>query len=211
MAKNQKVSLQWLLEDELPAVTSNNVNALPTPDGTTQVPDVSLDQLVDRYLIQYEEAASPQPSLLESFLYEADEEPPADDSAAPPPDDAGADPAAMGADDGAMDTGDGSTPSGDGPKTPTPQMNMGMFANGVARLIKNFSALVNPELVVLQRAYMYVAKNYSETAAQEFALDLEKRFGLSVKTMQQKEQQKAQAPFAYDAIPGGSSSGGGGA
>lgn len=206
MAKSSIVNLLWLLEDELPAVTTNNVDALPTPDGATQVPDVSLDQLVDRYLIQYEKTAAPQPSLLESFLFEADGDPPADDT--PAPDAASVPDAGTGTDDSSGGSGDGSTGSGEGPKTPTPQMNIAVFANGVARLIKNFDALVNPRLVVLQRAYLYVSKNYSETAAKELALDLEKRFGLSVKSMQQKEGQKQQPPFAYNSIPGGSGGGG---
>lgn len=211
MAKNKYNSLAWLLEEELPPVTANNLDALPTPDSTTQVPDVSLDQIIDRYLIQYESEASPQPSLLERFLFEADEEPPADDAAAPA-DDAGADPAAdasVGGSDADAAGGDPTAP--DGQKAPTPQMNMAMFGAGVARLIKNFESLVNPQLVVLQRAYLYVAKNYSETAAKEMAIDLERRFGLSVKSMQRKEEEKPQAPFAYNSIPGGASAGGGGA
>ena len=212
----------------------------PPKERILQYPDVadslietnaSLDQIVDRYLIQYEKEAVPinqeEPMLgvagpkgpkpigenkqtfsLSRILFEQD-------AAAP---DAGG-----GTDTGAADAGGGDLGGGDaGGDTPepgaavtapVPKINIRHFADGVARLVNNYQTLLDPKSVILTRAMFYISKNYSPRLAKEMMGILERDFDLTPKTKSQHQAEIPPAPRQANAGPdsgGGVPSGGGG-
>lgn len=199
MRKKIQTKLSVLLEAELPPETKNL--QAPTADSSLDLQNVSLDQAVDKFIVQYEKEAFPQPSLLEKFLFNEaleDEE---------------ADPAMEDSDMGMeSDPATETDSSGEGEEvegnTPVPQLNIGLFTTGIARLISNFNSLIRPELVVLQRANAYLQKNYGTTASNEFMIDMERRFGISIKSIQQKEAELGIGPYAQQSGPDGGGGGG---
>ena len=140
----------------------------PPKERMLQYPDVadsmietnaSLDQIVDRYLLQYEKEAVPlniepeeklpqrQPvaerkqhrSYFYRFIMEQDV-PPAD-AGAPPGDTGGGDTGGGdtgGGDTGGGDTGGGTEPGAEATVVPVPKINIRHFAQGVARLANNY-------------------------------------------------------------------------
>lgn len=140
--------------------------------------------------------------LLESMLFEADEEPPADggfgapDGGAPP--DPAADPAAA---DPAMPGTDKVAPVVD-----TPKMNLNSYCRAVARLCENYEALMNPKATIFNRAKEYVKVNYDEATAKMFEQVMEEQYGVRAET-QQRDQRMA-PPAAQAIYSGGGSSGG---
>ena len=174
--------------------------------------DASLDQIVDKYLMKYEQESVPLESnekeeessskkideefkynKLNYYIFEQDAGlpplPPAGDLGAPLP--------------GAAST---STPA----KTePVPKINLRKFAQGVARLVYNYQSLINPKRIILNRAQTYIEKNYSTRLAKELMGILERDFNLSSKTNAQKEDEAPSAPRAGRAGPEGGGGGGG--
>lgn len=142
---------------------------------------------------------------LKAFLWEADEAPTdsASDPSAGTPDLAGGLGGGIG---GGDDSGDGESKEINVPK---PQINLAVFANKIARLINNFESLVNPKIILLNRAYAYIRQSYDENTAKELLIILESNYDLSNTKLSDKEHNLVgQVPFAVGA--GDGSSGGGG-
>lgn len=209
----------------------------PPKERILQYPDVaestletnaSLDQIVDRYLLQYEKEAVPlnaepedklpqrqpvaerkqQRSHFYRFIMEQDA--PADAGAAPT-DTSGAD-AGVGGDTGGGDAGGGTEPGAEAAVAPVPKINIRHYAEGVARLVNNYQTLLDPKSVILTRAMYYISKNYSPKLAKEMMGILERDFGLTPKSMTQQKNEEPAAPRQANAGPdsgGGVPSGGG--
>ena len=205
---------------------------LPDVSDTMTETNASLDQLVDRYLLQYEKEAVPinrEPDVtgpkpigenkrqslgrkgrLFSLLFEQDAPPPdpAPDAGSPAPNLGGG-----GDDSSGGDTDTGTEPGAETPTAPVPKINIRNFAEGVARLVNNYKTLISPETVILNRAMFYISKNYSARLAKEMMSILQRDFDLTPKTLGQKEAEIPAAPRAGGSGPdngGGAPSGGGG-
>lgn len=118
---------------------------------------------------------------------------------------------------GMPDLGAGPGGGGEGGKpaevAPVPKINIRRFAEGVARLVMNYKALINPEAIILNRAMFYIAKNYSPRLAKELMSILERDFDLTPKNITQKKAEVPPAPRAAGSGPddgGGAPAGGGG-
>lgn len=161
-----------------------------SPRQTIQPQDISLDQKVDKYLIQYEREAikksemfnglgqTPRASAplaiaqlqegtsLFALLFEQEEE--------------GAD---AGMDMGGGDDAAGADTGGEGgeeePRIPEPQLNIQRFAANLARLVNNYDVMLDPKTVILNRAYAYLLKNYNEQTAIEFMVNMKKYYQLT--------------------------------
>lgn len=183
----------------------------PAKQASKQIQNASLDRIVDSYFIQYEKQAMPNPKNkgLYEMIFEAPEDAALGGEQTPPgsPPEAPADDlmAGMGG-----DTGAGTDPAAGASNNavlPSPQLNVGLFAAMVARLVNNFDTLVNPKAVTMNRAFAYLSKNYSEAVAKEFLIELENTHDLSPKSLQSSEGEMPPAPFGYGSGP---SDGGGG-
>ena len=180
--------------------------------------DASVDQIVDKYFMQYEKDSVPletpdketkselkpidenkRYNTLSYFLFEQE--------AVPAPDAAASAPAETPTPDaGSTDT---SVQPGDAAKTaPVPRINIRLFAQGVARLVNNYQSLVDPKRVILNRAQAYIAKNYSTRLAKELMNILERDFDLSPKTKAERKEEVPPAPRAGRAGPEGGGGGG---
>jgi hypothetical protein len=158
-----------------------------SPRQSIQPQDISLDQKVDRYLIQYEREAikksemfnglgqTPRTSAplaiaqlqekasLFNLLFEQDEE--------------GID---AGMDTSGEDTGgDAGGEAGEEPEIAEPQLNIQRFASNLARLVNNYEVMLDPKTVILNRAYAYLLKNYNEQTAIEFMVNMKKYYQLT--------------------------------
>lgn len=201
---------------------------LKYPEATDSLieTNASLDEIVDRYLQQYEKEAVPinsepedqlpqrQPiaerrrkrnvSSLFNFLFEQDAPPDAGGGA---PADAGAAPS-----DSGGGAGGGEAPKGVAETAPVPKINIREFAEGVARLANNYQTLLDPKSVILTRAMFYISKNYSPRLAKEMMSILERDFDLTPKNQTQQKKEIPRAPSQANAGPdsgGGVPSGGG--
>ena len=201
--KKQKKLFKLVFEEFEPS-TANPLYAT-APEETMQPQNISLDQKVDHFLMQYEKESMPQntvsPGLdlqtqmqearsLFSMMFEADE--PAPDADAPPAD--------AGADLGA-DIGGGAPPAGDEESAapiPSPKININNFASRLARLVSNYEALLDPKTTILGRAQTYIAKNYNDNVAKELMVVLETQFDLTIQTPADQKQ-NAVAPMAVGA------------
>lgn len=167
---------------------------------------VSLDQIVDRYLIRYEKESIPTAEDedmkttmmnevavfnnikdLTNFLFEQDAPPPAD---LPP-----------------MGGGAGGPPK-PAPVLATPTINLNDFARSVARLVNNFEALLDPKTVLLNRAEAYIASNYDEKTARFFKEIMENNYGLKPQSTEYPETHSV--PPIYGTSGPNSAAGGGG-
>ena len=164
--------------------------------------DASVDEKIDKYLLQYEKDAVPLPesdkekkpkgpkpigegkfTKLSYILFEQDAAPPAD---APPAD---APPAPA--------------PTGASEVAPVPKINIRKFAEGIARLANNYQSLIDPKMIILNRAQAYIAKNYSTRLAKELMSILERDFDLTPKTNKEVQDEFPSAPRAGAAGPAG--------
>lgn len=155
--------------------------------------NVSLDQVVDKYIVRYEresmpqsnapgpgptDASAPSPETLEerqlrslmNILFEQDA-PPGGDLPPPPDDDGGG---GGGGDEGG---GSGKAPQGP-PVINTPKINLNDFTRSMARLINNYDALLNPKSIILNRAEAYIKSNYDERTAKMFMQIMERNYGV---------------------------------
>jgi hypothetical protein len=168
----------------------SEVEVIPvvSPRQSIQPQDMSLDQKVDRYFIQYEREAikksemfnglgqTPRASAplaiaqlqenkkglnLFSILFEQDEDPTA----------GGMD---MGGEEGGGEEG-----GGEEVNIQEPQLNIQRFASNVARLVNNYDVMLDPKTVILNRAYAYLLKNYNEQTAIEFMVNMKKYYQLT--------------------------------
>jgi hypothetical protein len=175
---------------KLTEAKKTEVETIPvvSPRESIQPQDISLDQKVDRYLIQYEREAIKKSELfnglgqtprasaplaiaqlqenasLFSLLFEQDEDPTA----------------------GVMDMGGGDEAAGDAgaeggeePQISEPQLNIQRFAANLARLVNNYDVMLDPKTVILNRAYAYLLKNYNEQTAIEFMVNMKKYYQLT--------------------------------
>jgi len=172
----------------------SEVEVIPvvSPRQSIQPQDMSLDQKVDRYFIQYEREAikksemfnglgqTPRASAplaiaqlqenkkglnLFSILFEQDEA-----------GDMGGD---MGGGDAGGDAGGGEEGGGEEVDIQEPQLNIQRFASNVARLVNNYDVMLDPKTVILNRAYAYLLKNYNEQTAIEFMVNMKKYYQLT--------------------------------
>lgn len=193
MKQNKKLFEDY--KDELKPVNPAEFDFVSYPTNT------SLDQLVDRYFRQYEkEAISGQYSVQESwkskfksFMNEADDLGLPDASAG-----AGDD---LGLGGGLGDAG-GAPAQEKKPEVLPPDINIERFAELVFGLMENYESLLDPKNTILNRAELFVAKNYSPRHADKIRTFIQTKFGFNVKEREQD------MPDSY--VPGGSESGGGG-
>ena len=190
MAKNKDLTLRE--QAGAPPVPQSMADFAPIPQK-----NVSLDQVIDRYIVRYEResipqtqapgpgpiaanAPSPETTLAEtrsirslmSMLFEQEAPPPEEEDLAPiealpPGDDSGA-------------TDDAATPSAP-PETPvvnTPKINLNEFSRSIARMINNYDALLNPRSIIMNRVEAYIQSNYDERTAKMFIQIMERNYGL---------------------------------
>lgn len=235
--RNDFVRLLTEQEGESGEYTPPQQRTLSIPDaaGSVTEQDASVDQKIDGYLLQFEreavnvndheaaieDGAAPvvaEGKSLYRWLFEQAAEPPAGDTGGPEGADLAGDSGDMGLGDLGGDlSADGGGDDSDGaPKAaqvaPVPKINIRRFAEGVARLVINYRALIDPRSVIINRAMYYISRNYSPKLAKELVSILERDFKLSAKTISQKEAEVPSAPTAANAGPesGGVPSGGGG-
>lgn len=163
--------------------------------------NVSLDQVVDKYIVRYERESIPQtsmpgpgptpaaspppetlaqqpsPSTLEERQLRSlkallfEQDAPTDE---PPGDEPPPDDAGGGDEGGG---GGGAAPEGP-PVVNTPKINLNDFTRSMARLINNYDALLNPRSLILNRAEAYIKSNYDERTAKMFMQTMERNYGL---------------------------------
>lgn len=208
--------------------------------SSTLPQDMSLDQKVDRYLIQYEREAIPQsqmfaglggtprPSIpnaiaqlkehkLMDFIFEADDKEP---SGLDLGGDVGGDSAGGEGDAGGLDLGGGDSGSDSGsaeqetPEVQIPELmlNIQKFAGNVARLVNNYDVMLDPKTVILNRVYVYLLKNYNEQTAKECMIVLNKYYQLSPNSKAMKSSQAGSSYYSGvgNLADGGSIPSGGG-
>ena len=177
---------------------------ITTPDARDSFieTDASVDEKIDKYLMQYEKDAVPLPgpddekgpsgakpigegkfTKLSYILFEQDAPPPDAAAEAPPP--------------------DAAAPSGSTEVAPVPKINIRKFAEGIARLVNNYQSLIDPKRIILNRAQAYITKNYSTRLAKELMSILERDFDLTSKTNNQRQEEYPPAPRAGAAGPAG--------
>lgn len=206
--------LEQTTKDDYPQQTSDFAPVVPKA--------VSLDQLVDKYLVRYEREAVPAEGPVEappsaapitesssklkqlvSFLLEQEvPEPPVEDMPAeePPMDDAGA---------GTEPTGD-AAPS-ETPAMNTPKINLNDFSRAVARLVNNYDALLNPKTIILNRAAEYIRVNYNELTAKQFVSLMEQNYGVhATNTDPSDDDSDFPTPYSGGALISASGGAGGG-
>lgn len=152
--------------------------------------NISLDQLVDRYLMQYEKESigkSTSPiaektwqQYFGSFMSEADdtEQVGADTlGGLGGPGDIGgsADPGL-----GLGDPGDTGAPPTEkaGPNVIPPDIDIERYTELVYGLMQNYETLIDPKATIMNRAEAYIAKNYSPRHAEKLVKFLETKFGV---------------------------------
>jgi hypothetical protein len=201
-------------------------NYIPEPQSSFEVrpvedqKDISLDQVVDRYIVNYEKECIPTsdtyangmfeekiPSF-DSILLEALNE--AEDDAA----DSDTEDAADGSDDSGSEDGgfgglggglDSATEIGSDPTKKethnqkavinTPQINLQEFSKNIARMINNFDTLLNPKQILLNRVENYIMTNYDQRTAQELMDMLAQNYNLS--TSEREQEDKENNPTSY--------------
>ena len=178
-------------QDELKPVTPAETDAV---QYTT---NISLDQLVDRYLRQYEKEGvggnsttsdthpmqERKASWRDDFFKILKEAPGDDPNAAPPGGgdagmDAGLDMGGLG-DMGMDDMGDESAPEEkpSGPEVLPPNLDVERFAELVFGLMSNYENLLDPKTTIMNRAEAFVAKNYSPRHAEKLKTFIQTKFG----------------------------------
>lgn len=142
-----------------------------------ELEDDSFDVKLDNYFIDSENGR--KEDMGESWLREAEDDPPAPEGGeAPPP--------------------EGEEPAAAGPDIPEEEMKIdaASFAREVAHLIENFTNLLDVKGVVLRRALNYVGKKYGKEQSKTVKDVLETQFGVY-----SDEKEEPQAPGAANAGP----------
>jgi hypothetical protein len=201
-------------------------NNIPQPQSSYEIrpveqsKDISLDQVVDRYIVRYEKEAIPTTDsyegemfesikpfgqLLSEVLSEADDEDPAateDTSETDTAADSGDASGGFGSDLADTTTvGAGGTAKADAHNAVavinTPQINLQEFAKNVARMINNFETLLNPKDIILNRVENYILTNYDQRTAEEFMNILDTNY--SLKTPEKRDENENDFPTPYAA------------
>lgn len=209
--KNLNEFMDFLLKED---------NNIPQPQSSyetrpvDQPKDVSLDQVVDRYIVRYEKESIPTTNsyegemfenvkhfgtVLTEVLNEADDELPAEEPADPASNDG------FGDDLGSTtEVGGGGTKQADAeaerPIINTPQINLQEFAKNVARLVNNFETLLNPKDIILNRVENYVLTNYDQRTAEEFMSVLDTNYGLRTPEKRDENENDIPTPYAAGAL-----------
>ena len=181
-----------------PPVPQSMADFAPIPQK-----NVSLDQVIDRYIVRYEResipqtaapgpgpiaanAPSPETTLAEtrslrtfmSMLFEQDTPPPPPEEEELPPDDAAPPGDDMGAPTDDAGAGGGAGAPEGAPVVNTPKINLNEFSRSVARMINNYDALLNPRSIIMNRVEAYIQSNYDERTAKMFIQIMERNYGL---------------------------------
>jgi len=191
-------------KDSVPTSDSYQIPGQPTT-GQTLVQPKERPPIPTELTPKQEIYENKKNGLLVSLLFEAEGDAP--DLGG------GADAGGLGGDTGGgLDLGDagGDAPQlgGDQPEAPvinTPKINLTNYAQGVARLINNYEALLNPKVTILNRAIEYVKVNYDEPTAKQFE-ELMGKYGIK---QEEELRDQTQAPFAAGALAGSGGGGGG--
>lgn len=230
MYKKNKYSLKAAM---LAEQTTKSDYPQQTSDFAPVVPkSVSLDQLVDKYLVRYERESvptegleAPAPSapeqqlnenkrsgknvttLVRYLLEQEAPEPPIEEE--PPADDA----MDMGGMDDMGDTGAESEPApAETPVMNVPKINLDDFCRSVARLVNNYDALLNPKTVILNRAAEYLKVNYNELTQKQFLSIMQQNYGVhATQTDATQNDSEFPTPYAGGALISASGGGGGAA
>lgn len=165
--------------------------------------NVSLDQVIDKYVVRYERESIPQTGMPGPGPTPAASTPPETLAQQPtpstleerqlrslsnllfeqdaPPDEPPADepPPDEGDAGGGDEGGGGGGPPPEGPPVVnTPKINLNDFTRSIARLINNYDALLNPRSIILNRVEEYIRTNYDERTAKMFIQIMERNYGL---------------------------------
>ncbi len=208
---SRKKLTRLLFEDTPPLPDPDNKTLKSVDQKETYQPsNISLDEKVDRLIMQYERESSPSkadkfmtnskpiPNIsdsrilrkksFQSLIFEADD----------------LDLGGSGDMGGGMDSsggpdlgggGLGDIGGGDSDKSfeppvpvPSPKLNLNNFAGRVATLIQNYDSLIDPRSVMLNRIQLYIKQNYSEKMSNELMIKLQRDYGLTA-NMKQPEMQ----------------------
>lgn len=202
--------------------------------------NVSLDQVIDRYIVRYERESIPQTNLPGPGPTPAATPPPETLAQQPtpstleerqlrnlsallfeqdaPPEEPPADEpppeeddAGGGGDEGGGGGG-GPTPEGP-PVVNTPKINLNDFTRSIARLINNYDALLNPRSIILNRVEEYIRTNYDERTAKMFIQIMERNYGLHPTNTEYTSTaggSEFPTPYSFNAGGEGGQLGGGG-
>lgn len=193
-------------------------NFIPEPQSSFEVrpveqqKDISLDQVIDRYIIQYEKESIPTIDSYEnemfenykfnfdSIILEALNE--ADNDEENQNDEENTDSANSGSDDtfdSVTDFGGSSTKKNDDSNKQaiinTPQINLQEFGKNIARLVNNFDTLLNPRDTILNRVENYIKINYDERTAKELMELLSSNY--SLRTQEKNTEENNAVPNSY--------------
>jgi hypothetical protein len=200
--------------------------------------NVSLDQVIDKYIVRYERESIPQTGMPGPGPTSAATTPPETLAAQPTPssleerqlrsltsilfeqDAPAEEPPADEPPPDEGDAGGGDTGGGDGGPAPegppvvnTPKINLNDFTRSVARLINNYDALLNPRSIILNRVEEYVRSNYDERTAKMFVQIMERNYGLHPTNTEYTGQSgggEFPTPYSFNAGGEGGQLGGGG-
>lgn len=194
--KNLDKLLEYVLTEEDPIPEPQTADDV----APTEPIEASLDQVVDRYLIRYEQESIPTAETYEHDLIGAEEEyakigelgeaaiylleqEPEEEEEPAEEEEAPAEEPAAGEEDMGLDLGEPgeepAEPAAEGePVAATPQINLNDFARSVARLVNNFEVLLNPQNVILNRVEAYITSNYDERTARELMDILDQNYSL---------------------------------
>lgn len=218
--KIKTVGKYSLKEQMVPAEDPKQVADFAVP---VQKP-ISLDQVVDRYIVRYERESIPlegkpgpapvdgtNPAVMESasldmlmsFLLE--QETPAATPAEEPPTEDNIDASVPDANDTEIpsELGDTGVPTGEEVNAPpvmnTPKINLNDFARSVARLVNNYDALLNLRTIIMNRVEAYIKTNYNEVTAKNFMNIMEKNYGIHPTDTEYPESGASEFPTPYAA------------
>lgn len=218
-SNNLKTLLEHLLNEAQPV---DRPKSMADFAPTVEKP-ISLDQAVDRYLVQYEREAIPTSEVFESsniknlmgFLFEQDLEDLAKGEGTKPITEPAAGEEALlggfglGGGDGLDFGGDATvgTADTDGeekqePVVNTPQINLQDFTRSVARLVNNAQALIDFQTLILNRAEAYIKNNYDERTAKEMMSILDDQWDLRPATVQTTATPDTEYPQPHTAVTG---------
>lgn len=203
-------------------------NNIPQPQSAyetrpvEQPKDVSLDQVVDRYIVRYEKESIPTTASYEGEMFESikhfgeiltevlneaddDLDAAATEETAPAADTAGAADAGFGDDlNSTTEIGGGgnqqAAAESEKPIINTPQINIQEFAKNVARLVNNFETLLNPKDIILNRVENYILTNYDQRTAEEFMAILDTNYSLKTPEKREENEKDIPTPYAVGAL-----------
>lgn len=150
----------------------------------------SLDDQVDRFLVDYETEAKMSKSegldfrsMTRRFLQEADDEDKDEDKTDEKGDDEKSEPLAR--------------------KSDLDEIDMGSFVRDVMRLVENVDSLLEVRNTVLRRAANFIANKYESDAVDSFKEELLESYGIEIGRSDSEKEDEFQAPKAGASGPAG--------